>query len=270
MVVIVFAVGFFFMLSGHPPSKAIQILLFLRSINALNAKWFVDNIKNCIARNVNGNLSIPEIIKQSIDEVKNKLMNYDLGIIDKVDQPSASLAMIRKNNDEIEIFSLGDCTILIETVDKKVIRIYDDSVSKLDNEIVAKMIQLSKEKNISIEHTRILLNNDLINNRYKKNTESGYWILGFDEEALKNSYYKKWNMKDIKRICIFSDGFADFYESMGLADDYINFYKILSETDVNKLYLRLRREQEEDSDCNIHPRLKKKDDASILIFNVSL
>jgi serine/threonine protein phosphatase PrpC len=233
-----------------------------------DAKWFVENMKNCIVSNIDRNISLLEIIEQGIGEMKYKLRSYELGIIEEVDKPSASIAMIRQNKDELEIFSLGDCTILIITVDEKIIRIYDDSVSKLDNEIITKMIQLSKEESISIERTRSLVENDLIKNRYKKNTENGYWILGFDEEALKNSYYKKWNLENIKSVCLFSDGFADFYENMGLADDYIDFYKILSKTDVNEIYFRLRREQEEDCDCNEHPRLKKMDDASILILDI--
>lgn len=234
-----------------------------------DAKWFVEGFRDCMVKNIDAKLPLSEIVKLCIREMRTRLIEYNLGEIDKVDQPSASLSMVRKTDDYVELFSLGDCTTLIETVDDKIIRIHDDSVSKLDNEVITKMIHLKEEKNISILSAKKLVEKDIIKNRYMKNTANGYWILGFDEEAVNNAYCKKWNLKDLKSIYILCDGFAEVYESMNIAYDYIEFIKMLKESNVESMYSKLRTEQEIDYECNIHPRMKRKDDASILVLKIN-
>lgn len=233
-----------------------------------DAKWFVENFKDIIIRDISKEEPLTDIVKSGISEMKSKFKALGLADIDKVDKPSASMAIIRESDDMLEIFSLGDCIILIEKTDGEIIRIYDDSVSKLDNAVLEKMIKISNENHISVSSAKEYVSEELIRNRYKKNTKDGYWILGFNEEAAENAYYKKWQIKEIKSICFFSDGFGDFYESMNLAEDYSSFYKMLKETDINEMYNMLREKQQEDDDCSKHPRLKSKDDASILFFRV--
>lgn len=233
-----------------------------------DAKWFVESFKDIILRGIRKKEPLNDIVKSGISEMKRKLKALGLSNIDKVDKPSASMVLIREADDMLEIFSLGDCTTLIEKIDGNIIRIYDDSVSKLDKVVLEKMIKISNEKHISVSSEKGYVSEDLIRNRYKKNTKDGYWILGFNEGAVDYAYYEKLQLKEIKSICFFTDGFGDFYESMNLAEDYSSFYNILKETDINEMYNMLREKQQDDNDCSKHPRLKVKDDASILFFRV--
>ena len=233
-----------------------------------DAKWFVESFRDIMIRDIKKQKPLIDIVRHGISKMEEKFKILALADIDKVDKPSASMVLIRKQDDNLEIVSLGDCTILIEKADGEIIKIYDDSVSKLDKIILRKMVKISKEKRISVSEAKKSVSEDLIRNRYKKNTKDGYWILGFNKEAADYAYYKKWCLNEIKSLCFFSDGFGDFYESMTLAEDYQEFYSILKKAEINEMYNRLREKQQEDYDCNQHPRLKDKDDASILFFSV--
>lgn len=233
-----------------------------------DAKWFVESFKDIIVKNIHKDEMLTDIVRKGISEMEEKLKVLGLADIDKVDKPSASMVLIKKSADNLEILSLGDCTTLIEKTDGKIIKIYDDSVSKLDKIVLKRMVKISKEKQISIAEAKKYVSEDLIKNRYKKNTKDGYWILGFNKEAADYACYKKWSLNEIKSICFFSDGFGDFYESMNLAEDYEEFYKMLKKIEINELYNILREKQQEDYNCNKHPRLKVKDDASILFFKI--
>lgn len=233
-----------------------------------DAKWFVGSFKDIIVKNIHKDEPLTDIVRKGISEMEGKLKNLGLSDIDKVDKPSASMVLIRQIKNKLEIFSLGDCTTLIEKASGEIIKVYDDSVSRLDKKVLNKIIKLSKEKNISVSETKKYVSEDLIKNRYKKNTKEGYWILGFNKAAADYAYYKKWNLNEIKSLCFFSDGFGDFYETMNLAENHNDFYKKLKETDISEMYKELRKKQQEDYGCNKHPRLKDRDDASILFYQV--
>ncbi|MDV3429447.1 MAG: hypothetical protein LIR50_20890 [Bacillota bacterium] len=235
---------------------------------ASDAKWFVESFRDIIIKNIDNDKPLPDIVRNGISEMEENLNGLGLGDIDKVDKPSASMVLIRQIKNKLEIFSLGDCTTLIEKAGGEIIKVYDDSVSRLDKKVLNKIIKLSKEKNISVSETKKYVSEDLIRNRYKKNTKEGYWILGFNKAAADYAYYKKWDLNEIKSLCFFSDGFGDFYENMNLAEDYEGFYSMLKKTDINEMYKELRKKQQEDLGCNKHPRLKAKDDASILFYSV--
>lgn len=233
-----------------------------------DAKWFVESFRNIIIKNIDKDEPLPDIIRNGISKMEENLNELGLTGIDKVDKPSASMTLIRSEEDYLEVFSLGDCTLLIEKPDGEIIKIHDDSVSSLDKIVLNKMIQISKDKNISVSEAKKYVSEDLIKNRYKKNTKQGYWILGFNKTAVDYAYSKTWNLNEIKSLCFFSDGFEEFYEIMNLAEGYKDFYKILKENNTNDIYNKLRKKQQQDLKCNKYPRLKNKDDASILFYYV--
>lgn len=230
------------------------------------ARWYVEQFRKQITIHIEDSLSLPEIVGLCIEEINLLFEQICPGVIDKVDEPSASITMIRERDGKLEVFSLGDCTTILTHKDQSITYIYDERVAKLDNDVIEKMIDISKEKHITILQTRDAVQEQLIVNRCKKNEENGYWILGLEKEAVQHAYYQVFDLESICYIYMLSDGIAEYYEEMDLAADYKEFIKQLQKEGAQILYKRLRKQQEEDSQCNLYPRIKPKDDASLLVL----
>ncbi len=232
------------------------------------AKWYVTNFIQVISKYISKDASLYEVVITCIDEVKNLLKKIHPYKIEKIDLPSASISIIRLNNNRLEVFSLGDCTTIIKYKTAEIITVYDNTVTKLDNEVIEEMINLRKRKGINIIDTRNLVNELLIKNRYKKNTENGYWILGFEKEAVKHAYYKEFDLEKIDKVYMMSDGMAEYYEELGIVSSVNEFIDELDTKGVDTLYREMRKVQEEDNLCNKYPRIKPKDDASLIVCQI--
>lgn len=232
------------------------------------ARWYVTNFRQTISDYINERLSLPEIVIRCIEEVKDRFQKVHPSRIDKVDLPSASVTIIRIYNGSLEIFSLGDCTTIIRNKEGKITIVYDDAVTKLDNKVIEKMIKIRQDKKVDIISAREEVNELLIENRYKKNTNIGYWILGFEEEAVNHAYYKQFDLESIDRVYMMSDGMAEYYEELKLAYNSKAFIEELDKKGVEYLYNKMRKVQEEDKLCNKYPRIKPKDDASLVVCDI--
>jgi hypothetical protein len=205
-----------------------------------DAIWYVNIIAKFLEENINDKIDLKELTKDAIKNAYNKFNNMNLKVDNKIDYPSASYVLIRDREEFIDLLSIGDCTIIIENKLGNISIIHDESVSKLDNSVVKRMEKLSSELGIDISETREMVKNDLISNRNKKNTEEGYWILEFDEKAVDNSKIINMKKEDLSKICLFTDGFADYYETLKIEKDYEKFYNLVLENDLEDLYKKLR------------------------------
>lgn len=234
-----------------------------------DARWFVLEWDKYLKENILEDKSIHEILENGISEIRNKYFCFDRAKeAAKIEHPSASIIILRQRNMELEYFVLGDCTLLYEKSDGEMIRVWDDTVSKLDSKAINKMYSIHKEQNIPMVSAREHVKDMLQAHRNMKNTDTGYWILGMDESAVGHGMYNKLNMKNVDKVCMFSDGFAQYYDALHLADDYRGFLDKVSKCDLEKLYEELWQAQEEDRDCSRFPRLKIRDDVSIVYFEI--
>ena len=130
------------------------------------------------------------------------------------------------------------------------------------------MVKVSKEKEVSILEARRYCDNEVLDVRKMKNKSNGYWILELNEEAIDNGLYGKIAISKEVSISLTSDGFSQYYDTFNLAEGYSEFIDIVKETNIDDLYNNLYLSQEDDSECNNYPRLKKRDDSSIVYFEV--
>lgn len=232
-----------------------------------DAKWFVTEWDKYLRENIMKDKSIHQILENGITEIKNKYFRFDgAKKTTRIEHPSASMIILRQKNKELEYFALGDCTLLYEKGNGEVIRVWDDTVAMLDSKVINSMYSIHKEKNVPMVSARAYVKDMLQEHRLMKNTDEGYWILGMDECAIKHGIYNKLNMKDVQKVCIFSDGFAQYYDTLHLTHDYRGFLDKVSKLNLDKLYEELWQAQEEDKDCSRFPRLKVRDDVSIVYF----
>lgn len=176
---------------------------------------------------------------------------------------SASIALVVERKGMLHFYSLGDCSIIIDFAStqkaKELIHIGD--VSKLDELVIKRMFELHNEAGIDVIKARGLeeIQKMLLINRCKMNKPNGYWILGFNEEAIEHGVYKTYSISEVKRVIMFSDGFN--YQKQDILDD--------DSFNVEELYIKLRKHEHKDKECNNFPRLKTSDDATIIVAIVA-
>ena len=234
-----------------------------------DALWYVEKINNYLIKNINSSKSLKDIMKSAIREVKESYITYDgYKNLDEVDYPCAAIALVRFNNKELEYYVMGDCTLIYKEKDEKAVEIVDKRIIELEERILNSMVKVSKEKEVSILEARRYCDNEVLDVRKMKNKSNGYWILELNEEAIDNGLYGKIAISKEVSISLTSDGFSQYYDTFNLAEGYSEFIDIVKETNIDDLYNNLYLSQEDDSECNNYPRLKKRDDSSIVYFEV--
>lgn len=234
-----------------------------------DAFWYVEKINNYLINNINSSKSLKDIMKSAIREVKESYTTYEgYKNLDEVDYPCAAIALVRFNNKELEYYVMGDCTLIYKEKDKKAVEIVDKRIIELEERILNSMVKVSKEKEVSILEARKYCDNEVLDVRKMKNRSNGYWILELNEESIDNGLYGNIAISKEVSITLTSDGFSQYYDTFNLAEGYSEFIDIVKETNIDDLYNNLYLSQENDSKCNNYPRLKKRDDSSIIYFEV--
>lgn len=233
-----------------------------------DAKWYVEEFKNFLIKNLKTKKNLKEIMKDGITYVSNTYNNIE-GATSVKSKPSSGIALFRKNENNIEYFILGDCQLIIKDKKDIITKLQLNDLPKLDNINIGRMVKIAKEKNINVIDARPLINDYLVETRLTQNTNNGYWILADDINAVDHALHGTLNLKDIKQIIGLTDGFSQLYEVFKVFTyeelvNLINNKKI----SLDNLYNTLFTLQENDSNCNRYPRFKIRDDASI--FNYEL
>lgn len=229
-----------------------------------DAVWFVNRAAEYIDYFEKKYVDFTDIIQNVISALNQEYNSFNFRC-SRVQMPSASLVMIRENKNSLEILNLGDCTTLVEMNDGTVEVIHDSRVTDLDGKVMEKMKKISLEKHITIAQTKEYVMNDLIQNRSKKNREDGYQVLGFDWIAERDLEIYSYDKNTVKEIFSFSDGAAEHYETLKLSDSVYDFHDKMVSTDLRSILKEIRQRQETDLSCSLYPRLKVKDDVSMIV-----
>ena len=144
-----------------------------------DAKWYVSWWDKYLYENINKDKSLKTIVCEGTENIKQEYLSTLAGIrLEKLDMPSASVAIVKFYKDKVEYFLLGDCTIVINDINENII-LKDDGVCKFDNMIFEKMKKLNKNKSLSVKDKKDILLPYIIENRLKKIVKKGigYWSL---------------------------------------------------------------------------------------------
>lgn len=232
-----------------------------------DAYWFVNEWNNYLKYNIlNNSITLKEIIINGIVCISDKFYQISTSKApNKVDLPSASIVVIRINNDKVEYFLLGDCTLVVQNSDGKSSIIKQKLLDKLDNKAKSEMAKLMRGKGISFNEARQEINPLLINHRLLKNTLGGYWTLEFDKNAVDNCLYGFLDFEECKKVLLMSDGFSAIFDNYNYTDEN-NIISLVENNGLQEIYNTIRSIEEEDSDILKYPRFKKSDDASAVLM----
>ncbi len=232
-----------------------------------NAIWLVENINYFIKNNISSEISTETLITNLTIYIKNEFDK--LGVeFDKKIEPAAALMLVRIFEDTVEITSIGDCTVIVDTAEG-VELVQDTRLKVVDDYALDAMIKIAKEKNIPNSEARPFITDILLENRFKRNKPNSYVAVDISSTNFKDSLIKIFDKSIVKNIYIFSDGVARFYEIFDLAKDYKDFKNILHEKDIDTVIKELRDIENSDLDYEKYPRFKKSDDATLGIIELN-
>ena len=233
-----------------------------------DAKWYVKQWDEYVNKNFHRtDIDLKRIVKEGINVVKDKYYKRVKNkSVKSLDLPSSSIVLTRWIKDTLEYFILGDCTLIIENNNKLNV-IKDDSVTKLDNKVFQAMDEIMKKEGKTLPEAKKEVNNLIVRNRLLKNTNEGYWILGFDAEAVDRGLYGKIPFNSDTKLLMASDGFSAITDRY----NYIDMENLIHEAQnkgLDNLCRKLREIEEEDSSGDKYPRFKKNDDASAIYIEL--
>ena len=234
-----------------------------------DAKWYVSWWDKYLYENINKDKSLKTIVCEGIENIKQEYLSTLAGIrLEKLDMASASVAIVKFYKDKVEYFLLGDCTIVINDTNENII-LKDDGVCKFDNMIFEKMKKLNNNnKSLSVKDKKDILLPYIIENRLKKNSEEGYWILEFDELAVEKSMHDYISINDELKLIISSDGFSCAYDRYNIFS-VENIIQIVEENGIEYVNDKVRKLEHEDKNGLIFPRFKESDDSSCAYLHIT-
>jgi len=196
------------------------------------------------------------ISKEAYKEIsKNKEMSKKI-------LPSAALTWIEFENDYLTVHTIGDCEATIITKSNEIIRIVVNDLIKLDDKAIDELINISKEKNITIKEARPLINDLLIKHRMMMNTPNGYSIYTPSSNPDFKYSCNKFKIDELKEVYLYSDGFADAFTTF---DIYKSHKEMFSKSvNIDKVIENIVKSAYSDPLYNKYPRFKLIDDITVV------
>lgn len=233
-----------------------------------DAKWFVEAWDRYLKANIdNRSLDLKTIVRNGIIEISAKFEDIiEEQTISAIDLPSSSFILIRWG-ETIEYFALGDCILMTKDGNGRIEVYKDYSVDALDDQVFSAMDNLMQSEHLTIHEAKERVMDLIISNRLLKNTEGGYWILGFDERAVDHCLYRIFEGDEVKEMLLMTDGFSaisDKYRYFQVAD-YFDQVKTKGLAAIGKL---IRKIEADDPHGKKYPRFKQSDDTSAVYLQM--
>ncbi|MEJ2408804.1 MAG: protein phosphatase 2C domain-containing protein [Novosphingobium sp.] len=181
------------------------------------------------------------------------------------EMPSAAFAMVRVIDGEAELTTLADCRIAALDAEGDA-RLF--GASALDaieaRTLAAVQAILAAEPEIAPEALKARLMPGLRENRARMNREEGYWILGVDPAAADHVWQARLPLMAGQRFAVASDGFLRLVDLFGVAGP-AEMLGISGGEGWEEWIGRLRALEREPGSLNRFARVKRHDDASLVV-----
>lgn len=182
-------------------------------------------------------------------------------------EPSAGIALTRfnTNTNTLEVATLGDTPILIKYANQEPIILYDPSLEKLDNTAI-KHLKENMNKGMTYQQAKQSIHNELIHNRLLKNKPNGYYILDPTGQGIPHLISRTITTNaPLEYVFLCTDGYKQLI-NMKLINNINELAQQTANNQGTKLLQELRKAEQNDKNCIIHPRFKESDDASYAII----
>lgn len=229
--------------------------------------WFSENTVSMLSRLLaDSAVSIKDSLRTTASVLKKQLDAYGYNN-DAEAYPSGSVMIARIQGSTVELFTVGDCTAVIAFNDARPEKvIHDDSVTKLDNAVIAALLHKQRKSGKSIIELLPEVNSLLLANRKLRNSTNGYWIFDPVGMGIEHGTSLTFNSSEIKAIALMSDGFARISSMKKTHEGAV--LDLLKNTPADVLTDDLFELLDRDSHFNKYPRFKARDDTSVIYAEI--
>lgn len=202
--------------------------------------------------------TLRDILAEAIEDVAA----LHIGTCDLADPaaPSAAVAIVRVEGENIRYLVLGDVTVVADLGDDEVVSVTDDRVSKtalLERQEADLYPIGTAEKTAALMRMKTA-------ELAAKNHEGGYWIAGSDPQAVEHAITGEWSTNSVRRLAVFTDGAARFINMFRPNTTWRSVLEILKHNGPERLLEEIRLAEHCDKEGKRFPRNKKSDDATVV------
>ncbi len=231
--------------------------------SATDAVWFVNHIGEELKRGLKGDGDLLNILKNTVQTVADRYNRFEGGR-QVLDKPTATLSLIRIKGEYLEYYSICDSEIVIRKKDGSAIHVLDDRLTKLDNINFERMRKIANEKGITLRAAFPYIKEYILYNRARMNTPNGYAAIAHTTDGLKSGLYGRVKLEEIQDVLLYTDGFAEAYDLFKIYPSPTAMMEEVESNGIQAVLDKLFARQEEDADCNVYAKNKKRDDIAVI------
>lgn len=225
------------------------------------SNWWCEYLKEALKDTTK---KIPEILKSGVELSTKEFCN--MAPTDIEDFPCTTVSIVRRLNGILEIYALADSPIIIKAKSGLII-VFEDSLNTVNEGFnTIRIKDYAIKENISMVESRAKHSDVLYRNISIKNKLGGYYVLANSVEAIDHGVYNYIEEDLIEKVAILSDGFAQVYDTVKFMTHEELVGNINSLEDVERIYDKLYKLQDDDIKCDKYTRFKVRDDSSIAVM----
>lgn len=183
--------------------------------------------------------------------------------LERIDEPNGSVALLRWTDTLLEVTMLGDCTAVVTLTDGSQHVIYDDTLSKLDDQNYERMYAYATAHGTTMAEARRALNPRFIENRLKMNEPGGYWAADISCRGFAHASTVTFPLELVQAAFLCTDGYASA-TTMEVCSSFEALAARVAAGEGALVGSELRRAEQDDAGCWRHHRSKTSDDATYL------
>jgi hypothetical protein len=222
---------------------------------AHSVPWYVSMLGTELVAGLAADATLPDVLATAITNVARRhSTGCDLA---HPGTPSATVAMVRWNDDDLEWLVLADATVLVETHAELVVNT-DDRISRVavaERELVRRAAGHAERRRRTI---------DLIVAQQREcNRPGGYWVAGSDPNAAGEARAGVLDSSTVRRCAVLTDGVTRLVE-FGVWS-WARLIDSLDRDGPAAVVDEVRKVESTDPDAVRWPRYKRSDDATAIL-----
>jgi hypothetical protein len=234
-----------------------------------DAAWFAAAADDLLRRFANTTGDSRVLLRRLVTGLTEACRRSALTPLDggEVDEPAASLVLVRLRGHRLESTMLGDCKLVLRRRDGTVEALDRSRVAPFEAKVVDALRAMQAAGEIDPARMAPELRELILANRRLKNRPGGYDVLADDPDCIEFAEIGHRPAADVSHILLASDGLYRLVDTYGFCSAE-GLLKAALADGLSSIYAALRRIEDSDPQCLKYPRLKARDDATALLLKL--